>query len=310
MQSSSYEFAAIVIADIRDVTALEESLQALSIQRPRCFAVVVAQSPAEYLPVIQRICSGIEGLGHVVLLEPDISKNIGSLINCGLRYCLGHDPEFKFVFFLEKGSLIYPFFTLKMNQGFGLTDADAIFAVDDSCPKQACKEKSTFWLKVLRLFIDDEIRGNSYVVSLSFLKQHRISFHEDLACQFSRHFLLQLLQKGAKFESIGEPLSEFMDYPSKDLEVIDKSAVQRDVAEITAYIRSNNFILKGDVVSSIGRLIPEYRNETPRQVSSKEASYALKRAKRIWKKLPLRIKDSLKTGYIRFTHAVEAFWDS
>ena len=310
MQSSPYEFVAIAIVEGENLTWLQEALLALSIQRPKCFTVVITQSSTAFLPEFNRICKEIEDLGHVLLCEPDISQNTSCLLNLGLNYCYHHDHNFKFVFFLKDGDLIYPFFTLRMLQFFSLTGADVICFKGNCHQGQGLVENVSLSRAIVKLFSEDAIPGNSSVISLKFLKKHRIFFDEGLVCQASRKLLLQLLQKGARFEYLDEIMSEFEDHFDENTAARKKHYIAQASSAISLYIRNTDFIFSGDVMAGIAPLIREYRGHPPHRPRSQQVSYVIKNLKRLWKKLPLNLKNNLKNGYIKFTRVVDTFWDA
>ncbi|GBC60673.1 hypothetical protein DENIS_1630 [Desulfonema ishimotonii] len=199
----------------------------------------------------------------------------------------------------------YPFFTRQMAQAFTLTGTDVVYAGVNYQREDGLN--SAPHCPFSHLFLKNIIPAGSFAVSFDALQKHRIFFDIRMGRAGEWHFLLRLVEKGFRFEALRESLAEIRESPETG-----NRLSPHEEAAIRSYIRSTRFSIDGHVMAEMAASVP---GPTPRSCGirnrgGEQGRWKWRVLKKIWSVLPLRLRALIKKGYMRFTVAVDAFWES
>jgi LmbE family N-acetylglucosaminyl deacetylase len=258
---TAYTIAVIVRTQGVRQSLLTEALKSITCQQLPCLAVVVVHAGSEMLEPVVAVCRSIAGLSYVIIHAAGIEKKRGYPLNLGLQYCLRRDISFKAVAFLDDDDILYPEFSQKMDQALKDTGADVIYAASNRRVPGQPAEEGYRLIPVLNIFLQNFIPINSYIICRDSLIKTQIFFDESLDVNEDWLFLLQLIEKGFRFEAIPDTLSEFRiisdgNKPVKDHPEIWDQAYRR----IQAYIRGRMFLMNGRMVQLLVMAEDEFKS--------------------------------------------------
>jgi hypothetical protein len=307
---SDYRFVAIIRTQGRRPEMLAEALQSLSFQCPGCVAVVAVHAPFDRVNETAAICREA-GLSHQVLHAKDTERKRGYPLNIGLSYCY-EAGGFDGLLFLDDDDIIYPQFTRRMAQALMTSEADVIYAGSNQRCLQGAPEAGYFPLSIAQLFIQNFIPINSYVIRFSRLVEARLFFDETLDYTEDWHFLLRLLELGFRFEPLRDTLSEFRMTSDGNMTVKTNAAAwNQDSLRIRKYINKTMFSIGG--ADWVG-IAPHLQNGITDSAHCGEASHQpagdprafllWEKLRRLWHKLPFRVRVLLTRAYNQYYRRV------
>ena len=266
----SAKFVALVRTTGTRPALLLDALQSVALQAVPCLAIVIVHGDASAYIRVKKLCEEDENApGTTVLHASDTNRRGGYPINAGLDYCRTQLSGVEFVFFLDDGDIVYPFFTMMMAAAFLAAEADVIYAASNR--REAGRPAGPGYspLAIHRLLRENFITINSYAIRAAALWRTGLSMSEDLDYTGDWHFLLRMLEAGLRFHAIPAALSEFRIISGGNVaEKCDASAWKEGSLQIRRYINATSFPIPGPDLANLNERSELYRDADQALISS------------------------------------------